>query len=664
MDVTRERHRLTYFLLIAVAFLCRRETEVEIEQLPPTRATLQSIGRRLSGTCSEHELGVIASRTSMLLARLTLEERTALAQGYLRFHAGSPVVVDVAVPERSVPFWIADQNFSATKITLRNCDTTWRVYRKSFSPGWIGLGVNGLDRSPVAHYVVFVRALATGESAANRAIARIDESRSPTWRTILAKPGISAASDAFKPFEALSPELDGAVMIQPTHAARHSTLVAAGRVWKTHVVSGAIPDQVTIAFGGDPARELVWTWRTSVDSPSTAVWVARLPNGVTARPAAGLAATAQGAPGRIIRGESRTVDMPNLLNDPIIRRHRAKVDGLEPDTVYQYALGDGTPRGWGPWQTVKTAPEPGRSTKFLYLGDAQTGLERWGRLLAAAHRRHPDIDFLVLAGDLVDRGNERTNWDHFFLRAAGVFDRVPLMPCVGNHEYLDCGPRLYRAFFALPENGPPGVDSNLVYRFECGDACFVVLDSTMAVCNEAQARRQAAWLDESLRSSTATWKFVLFHHPVYPSHPWRDTPALRAIWVPIFDKHHVDVVLQGHDHAYLRTYPMHAHHRVATPEQGSVYVIAVSGDKFVDQARRDYIAVGLSGVSTYQTIEIDAPSARLTYRAWTEDARMIDEMIIAKSPARVATSRSLATRIAPAGLEPRSPSRSKPAPSR
>ena len=68
----------------------------------------------------------------------------------------------------------------------------------------------------------------------------------------------------------------------------------------------------------------------------------------------------------------------------------------------------------------------------------------------------PDAAFLLIAGDLVDRGNERTNWDHFFLRAAGVFERLPLMPCVGNHEYLDQGPRLYRAFFDLPRNGPAG----------------------------------------------------------------------------------------------------------------------------------------------------------------------------------------------------------------
>jgi acid phosphatase type 7 len=123
---------------------------------------------------------------------------------------------------------------------------------------------------------------------------------------------------------------------------------------------------------------------------------------------------------------------------------------------------------------------------------------------------------------------------------------------------------------------------------------------------------------------------VVFHHPVYPSHPWRDTPALREYWVPIFDKRHVDFVLQGHDHAYLRTYPLRAHHRASCPGQGTIYLIAVSGDKFVDQAHRDYIEVGRSGVSTYQIFDLDAQSNRLTYRALTENGRIIDELRIDK----------------------------------
>ena len=631
MEVTGGCRRIS-LALIASAFIgCG--TPPDITQLPSTSQTLQAIGRRLSGSRSEHDLGVISSRSELILAQLDRRERAALAHGYLRFHVDSSVTVDVAVPVKSVPFWIADQDFRATNLSLVNCDAAWTVYRKTFEPGWIGLGVNGLDRTPAAHYVVFVRPRRGGPTELARPTVKLDAQPSASWRTVRAWPGVSAANDAHKPFQALPPELVDSLLIQPAHAERHSTLLATGRVWKTHVVATVVPDQVAIAFGSDAARALIWTWRTSVDNASTAIRVARLPKGVKAQPlTSGDEPTER--PFRVVKGDSTTVEVANLLNDPVVRRHCVVVGGLEPDTVYRYSLSDGTAEGWGPWRTVKTGPESSRGARFLYLGDAQTGLERWGRLLKAAYRRHPDIDFILLAGDLVDRGNERTNWDHFFLRADGVFDRVPLMPCVGNHEYLDMGPRLYRAFFELPRNGPKGSDPDLVYRFECGDTCVAVLDSTIAVCDPSQARRQAEWLDATLESSKAAWKFVLFHHPVYPSHPWRDTPALREHWVPIFDKHHVDLVLQGHDHAYLRTYPMRRHRRVEGPGEGTIYVIAVSGDKFVDQARRDYIEVGRSGVSTYQTIDIDRPSNRLTYRAWTEDGKIVDELGINK-PRRI-----------------------------
>ncbi len=69
-------------------------------------------------------------------------------------------------------------------------------------------------------------------------------------------------------------------------------------------------------------------------------------------------------------------------------------------------------------------------------------------------------------------------------------------------------------------------------------------------------------------------------------------------------------------------------------------MIAVSGDKFVDQATRDYVDVGRSGVSTYQTIEIDSRSNRLTYRARTEDGKIIDEVVIGK-PRRLRSQGSL-----------------------
>ena len=601
---------LPLLVLVGVGPGCSERDAVEVPPAP--RAVLVESGKRLARSHSIEDLTALAARGDRVLAALTRSERAALGRGALRFRVDRPVVITVAAPPRAVPFWLADRGFQPRRDEPLGVDgADWPVFERHFSAGWIGLGVNGLDCSPPAHYVVLLRAEEGTEPVPVRGL---DPDH---WRALPARAGTSAAFGARRPIDRLPAALRGATLLQPAHDQRHATLLARGRIWKTHVPSGREPDQVAIAFGPDAARSLVWTWRTEPGATTTALRLApAAPDG---------RGPADPARIRVIRGDSQLVASPDLLNDPVIRRHRVLADDLEPGTPYAYALGDGTT-----WRTVRTAPERPRRFQLLSMGDPQCGLEQWGKLLRAAHRKFPDAGALLIAGDLVDRGNERTNWDHFFLRASGVFDAVPMMPCVGNHEYLDMGPRLYRATFELPKNGPPEIDPGLVYWFEYAEAFVAVLDSTLAVTDPRLARLQADWLDAALGRTRATWKLVMFHHPVYASHPRRESPALRDLLVPIIDRHRVDLVLQGHDHAYLRTYPLRAGRRVATPQEGTIYVVSVSGTKFSDQDPRDYTAVGLTDVSTYQTLDFETAGRRLTYRAWDIRGREVDHIEIAK----------------------------------
>jgi len=613
--------RLLVAILLATTIIPACDRPVPIERLPLTSETLTAIGKRLSQKQSAAELSKLAPRGDLLLASLTSKERDALGRGYLRFQVDRPAIVEVAASPSSIPFWLSDQKFLRTAETVRIHGADWPVFRQRFQPGWIGLGVNGLDRSAPTHYVAFVRP-ATGRSLAVSKLVPDD------WRVVAAHEGVSTTFDSETPIERLPAILKEASLLQSARGRRNSTLLARGRVWKTHVVSGTSPDQVTIAFGSDPASSLAWTWRTSAEVRSTSLRIAPASESGTE--------PADPRTIRLVRGESTRVEIRELLNDPVIRRHRVVVDGLEPDTKYLYSLGDGSAAGWTRWQSVKTAPARLRNYRFLYLGDAQCGLEGWGKLLHKAFDRNTGAGFVLLAGDLVDRGNERTNWDHFFLRAEGVFDKIPLMPCAGNHEYLDRGPWLYSSFFELPRNGPIGIDPKLVYSFEYGDSFVAVLDSTLAVFSQKAAQLQAEWLDAALARTRATWKFVMFHHPVYASHPTRLYPSLLEVWGPVFDKHHVDMVLQGHDHAYLRTYPMYADQPVESNAQGTTYVVSVSGEKYCDVDPRNYTAASLSHVSTYQTIDIDVARSRLTYRAWDLQGREVDQLLIEKPPQVIA----------------------------
>jgi hypothetical protein len=42
------------------------------------------------------------------------------------------------------------------------------------------------------------------------------------------------------------------------------------------------------------------------------------------------------------------------------------------------------------------------------MGDAQNGLDSWGKLAHQSHAAEPDAAFYIMAGDLVNRGNERS----------------------------------------------------------------------------------------------------------------------------------------------------------------------------------------------------------------------------------------------------------------
>ena len=96
---------------------------------------------------------------------------------------------------------------------------------------------------------------------------------------------------------------------------------------------------------------------------------------------------------------------------------------------------------------------------------------------------------------------------------------------------------------------------------------------------------QLRWLSEALQSSSARWKIVAMHHPVYsPTRcQWfglrcrREDEALKAELEPIFLEHGVDVVFQAHQHLYARL----------RPQGGIRYFVTGGGGRKPDSFRED-----------------------------------------------------------------------------
>lgn len=59
--------------------------------------------------------------------------------------------------------------------------------------------------------------------------------------------------------------------------------------------------------------------------------------------------------------------------------------------------------------------------------------------------------------------------------------------------------------------------------------------------------RQLAWLRDQLQRSTAPWKIVVGHHPIY-SGDHGDSAELVAQVAPLLEAHGVQVYINGHDH--------------------------------------------------------------------------------------------------------------------
>jgi len=390
---------------------------------------------------------------------------------------------------------------------------------------------------------------------------------------------------------------------------RFSKAYAESQIRTTAFPSSVQPDQLCLTWSGDPATTQTVQWRTSPKVKKGYVEYKEK--------------TAQTKD--CIKKTAIRYDLENAgtSNDPINHRFTAVLDGLTPGITYTYRAG--SKKGWSEWAEFTTAPQTTAPFSFIYVGDLQVGLDTWGLLLHAAYKLHPEAAFYMVAGDNVNRGNYRHEWDNLFHAAEGVFDRRTYVPALGNHDCKDGGPNLYLNLLTLPENSPKEIGPERTYCFNYGNALFLVLDSNSSV------EKQRPWMEEQLKSTKATWKFAMYHHPAYSSAPKRDNVDVREKWGSLFDQYHLDMALQGHDHGYLRTKPMRAGKEAASPAEGTIYVVSVSGTKHYDVGQFDYAAKTLDHLSTYQLLDIQtSPENKLTYRAYDIDGKMQDELVIMK----------------------------------
>lgn len=205
-----------------------------------------------------------------------------------------------------------------------------------------------------------------------------------------------------------------------------------------------------------------------------------------------------------------------------------------------------------PWRARAAAQAA--PLRLLAVGDGGSGDQQQQAVadqMAAWHRRQP-LDLVLLAGDTLyghdgvadGSGSLLERCFHRPYRAL-LQAGVPFHAVLGNHDIVTANGR---AVLTQPALGMAG----RWYSLRRGATELFLLDTNPS----APWQHQLPWLRRALAASSATWKLVMGHHPLYSAGVYGDDPALIARLEPVFRRHGVQLYIHGHDHNYERTRPI------------------------------------------------------------------------------------------------------------
>lgn len=380
--------------------------------------------------------------------------------------------------------------------------------------------------------------------------------------------------------------------------------------------SAASADQTDIVLGvGSDQSQRNFSWYSAADVPQV-VQVARASDVVgDAFPQIATSIPATGGP--TTSGEFNRF---------------ATVTGLAENTAYVYRVG--TQGDWSATYSFRTRAFAG-DFGFLFFGDPQLGSSGnlandaagWADTLDVATAAYPDSELLFSAGDQVESAANETQYEAFL--QSDRLRQVPFVATNGNH---DVGSKAYEQHFNTPNvdrsaGAGSGSGSGGDYWFLYKDVLFLDINSN------SRDASHIAWMQKVVaeQGSKAKWKVLAFHHSIYSSGPHAtDSDVLdrRTVLPTAISELGIDLVLQGHDHTYARSYLLRNGEKADAAEEagadsvvagpgGVLYVTAnsASGSKYYDLQNKGFWWLSVQNqekVRNYSAIDITSDAITVT----------------------------------------------------
>ncbi|HSQ62310.1 MAG TPA: metallophosphoesterase family protein [Polyangiaceae bacterium] len=345
--------------------------------------------------------------------------------------------------------------------------------------------------------------------------------------------------------------------------------------------TGGAPIRVRLGLGGgaegaDPTTTVAFTWETAAQIGAAQVRIGTQPTALS----------------DVHKGYSWLTPPPSVgfgTTDAPANMHEVHVCGLSAGTTYYYQVGGGVPgqEAWSATQSFTTLPAAGPIVVGV-SGDSRDDASVFQ--LVQERMRDGAAAMQIFSGDFVLWGASEALYQQWLDKAWKdpvdsskflTLGQQLILPVAGNHENSSAQ---FYGNFALPGDGPFAEE---FFSVDVGSAHILQFDdqSIATAPGSDEAKAALAFIDSDLgkaEQNRAARPFLIVEHHrgefSTANHGTdADVVATRNTLFPIFTKHHVDLVLNGHDHDYERSNPINGDPTnptvVTDPTQGVSYVV-------------------------------------------------------------------------------------------
>jgi hypothetical protein len=230
------------------------------------------------------------------------------------------------------------------------------------------------------------------------------------------------------------------------------------------------------------------------------------------------------------------------------RRHAIALTGLPAAAPVYYRIVVGGAAT--PVRSFRTLPDRGQVVRIAAYGDVRSGHDVHAAIVAQIRAEDPDL--VVATGDLVIRGTDEGAWQRFFAITGELLATVPFWSALGNHDVGRSGDGRLRFgdLLSVPTAPIPPPEWATWYAIDVGDLHLAFLDS-----NAYDEATQLDWLEHDLTRAErrgARAILAIVHDGPYSRGDHRGNQTAVERYVPVLVRHHVTLLLSGHDHLYQR----------------------------------------------------------------------------------------------------------------